>query len=111
LRTWKNCRGKEQGPKGFKNLVFLPQVIFGKITDLGYELPPLQEQIVSVPMDDEQADWYHRADTYLLQLAKQELVQHGLNIPLVCHSERSEESQSRKAEALRFAQGDNCGLI
>jgi hypothetical protein len=51
----------------------LPQVIFGKITDLGYELPGLTEEIRSVEMTIEQAMQYRRADAYLLGLAKKAL--------------------------------------
>jgi len=54
----------------------LPQVIFGKITDLGYELPGLQEQIISVAMSARQAEQYDSADSYLLDLAKRELAVH-----------------------------------
>jgi len=36
----------------------LPQTLFAKITDLGYELPPLYEDIIRVPMSKEQTKAY-----------------------------------------------------
>jgi hypothetical protein len=44
----------------------LPQVIFGKITDLGYHLPPLSEHIEQIRMARDQQDQYDAACETLL---------------------------------------------
>ena len=37
----------------------LPITLFGNITDLGYELPPLYENVEELPMTDDLAEQYH----------------------------------------------------
>lgn len=54
----------------------LPITLFGNITDLGYELPPLYEQVEELPMSDELAMQYHSIEQDLLRHAL-EIVRQG----------------------------------
>jgi hypothetical protein len=47
----------------------LPITLFGNITDLGYELPPLYENVEELPMNDELAAQYHGLEQDLLRQA------------------------------------------
>lgn len=54
----------------------LPITLFGNITDLGYELPPLYENVEELPMSDELAAQYHGLEQDLLRQAL-EIVRRG----------------------------------
>ena len=47
----------------------LPAVIFGKITDLGYDLPPLREHVDELDMLPDQKNQYESFDDYWLKAA------------------------------------------
>ncbi len=47
----------------------LPITLFGNITDLGYELPPLHENVEQLPMTDALAEQVHRLEQDLLKQA------------------------------------------
>jgi len=47
----------------------LPITLFGNITDLGYELPPLYENVEELPMTDDLAAQYHGLEQDLLRQA------------------------------------------
>lgn len=47
----------------------LPITLFGNITDLGYELPPLHEDVEQLPMTDALAEQVHRLEQDLLKQA------------------------------------------
>jgi len=47
----------------------LPITLFGGINDLGYELPPVYENVISLEMSDDQAEQYQFASDYLLSSA------------------------------------------
>jgi hypothetical protein len=55
----------------------LPIVLFGKITDLGYELPPLREHIDTLEMTGRQAEQYEFVDAELLRQAMELLMREG----------------------------------
>ncbi len=48
----------------------LPQTLFAKITDLGYALPPLYEEIIRVKMGDKLEKHYRDTDERLLEYAR-----------------------------------------
>jgi len=54
----------------------LPITLFGNITDLGYELPPLYENVEELPMSDSLAEQYHGIEQDLLRQAL-EIVRNG----------------------------------
>jgi hypothetical protein len=54
----------------------LPITLFGNITDLGYELPPLHEHVEQLPMTEELAMQYNALENGLLRRAL-ELVRNG----------------------------------
>ncbi len=54
----------------------LPITLFGNITDLGYELPPLYETVDELPMTDALAEQYHMLEEDLLKRAL-EIVHNG----------------------------------
>jgi len=54
----------------------LPITLFGNITDLGYELPPLYENVEELPMSDDLAAQYHGLEQDLLRQAL-EIVRNG----------------------------------
>ena len=54
----------------------LPVTLFGNITDLGYELPPLYENVHELPMSDALAEQYHLLEDDLLKKAL-EIVKNG----------------------------------
>lgn len=47
----------------------LPITLFGNITDLGYELPPLYENVEELPMSDELSAQYHGLEKDMLRQA------------------------------------------
>jgi hypothetical protein len=51
----------------------LPQTLFAKITDLGYALPPLNEEIIRVEMGDGLGSHYRKMDDDLRNYAAQQL--------------------------------------
>jgi hypothetical protein len=55
----------------------LPITLFGKITDLGYELPALHEHVESLAMAPAQKKQYERVDQALLKQAMELLAQHS----------------------------------
>ena len=54
----------------------LPQTLFAKITDLGYALPPLSEEIVRVEMGEELGAHYRKMDEDLRHYAGQQMATH-----------------------------------
>ncbi len=44
----------------------LPVTLFGGVNDLGYELPPVYEEVISLEMAEAQAEQYRSASDYLL---------------------------------------------
>jgi hypothetical protein len=54
----------------------LPITLFGNITDLGYELPPLYENVEELPMTDALAEQYNLLENELLRRAL-EIVRNG----------------------------------
>jgi hypothetical protein len=58
VKRWNYRRRELPGVSPAVIRFLLPITLFGNITDLGYELPPLYEDIVSVPMTTQQAAQY-----------------------------------------------------
>ena len=44
----------------------LPITLFGGVSDLGYELPPVYEDVIALPMSEAQESQYEKAHDYLL---------------------------------------------
>ncbi len=56
--------------------LILPNVIFARVADLGYDLPPYEEEIVRLEMTPEQQDDYEELDGVLQELVRT-AVKHG----------------------------------
>jgi hypothetical protein len=69
VKRWNYRRRELPGVSPAVIRFLLPITLFGNITDLGYELPPLYEDIVSVPMTAPQAAQYREASRSLLGAA------------------------------------------
>lgn len=51
----------------------LPIVLFGRITDLGYELPSVYEEVITVPMSPKQSSQYEYIEHTVLKMALSEM--------------------------------------
>lgn len=69
IRRWNYRQRELPGVAPAVIRFLLPITLFGNITDLGYELPPLYENVEELPMNDELAIQYHSLEQDMLRQA------------------------------------------